>query len=570
MSQTPLLDHILILLVAAVVTVPVCRRLGLGAVLGYLVAGVAVGPWGLALIVEVEEIRQLGEFGVVFLLFLIGVELKPARLWVMRAVFGLGIAQVVVTGTVLTAVAVWVGVPGKAAVIVGFALALSSTAVGLQILNESGQLNTHAGRSAVAVLLLQDLALVPLLAMIPFLGETGSRPMTEVAAAAAEAILVVVTVVVAGRFLLRPIFRLVAGTAMAEIFAATAVLVVLGTAWLLGQVGLSMALGAFVAGLLLADTEYRHQVEADILPFRGFLLGLFFMTVSMSTDFGLLEANGLLVAALVGGLLAFKALVLWGLGRVFSLKQEDAVEVALLLAQSGEFAFVLFGAAATEDLMSRHLAHVLSLVVALTIAMTPLLAAWARRLARRPKKRRTAGPAMLGAAEDHAGGHVVIAGFGRFGQTVAHMLDRFDIPYLALDLQPERVSYGLDHGYAVFFGDAGRLDVLRAAGAERARLVVVAMDRREATDQAVAQLQQHHPHVPLYVRARDRAHGVSLRHSDSVITVRETVEARLQLGGAVLRGLGIAEPAVSKILDDLRREDYKLLDAVVPSRVDLG
>lgn len=568
MSEQPFLTDVLILLMAAVALVPLSQRLGLGAVVGYLAAGVVVGPWGLKVVVGVEDIRRLADLGVVFLLFLIGVELKPARLWVMRAVFGLGFAQVVVTGGALMGLAMLLGIRGNTALLVGFGLALSSTAVGLQILTETREINTHSGRSAVAVLLLQDLALVPLLALMPFLADTGPASWRDMAGGALEALLVLAAVVVAGRFLLRPVFRLVASAGGSEIFAATAVLAVLGTAWLVGKAGLSMALGAFIAGLLLADSEYRHQVEADIQPFRGFLLGLFFMAVGTSIDFGMIGRRGMVLALLVIGLLAVKVLILFGLARLFRLRSDDALRVSLLLSQSGEFAFILFAAAASLGLMTAAELEILVMVVAVTIAVTPLLWTLAWRLTGKRDRRQTAGPAAVMDITDPAEGHVIVAGFGRFGLTVCHVLGQNRIPYLALDLRPERVAYGLSHGYSVFFGDASRADVLRAAGAERARLAVVALDRRGASEQAVSVVHHHYPNPPIYARARDRGHSGALRSHGAVTTVRETVEARLQLAGSVLRALGIPNEQVSRMFDEFRRDDYKRLDEVVPPQND--
>ncbi len=373
MTETNYIVDILILLTAAVIAVPLFQRIGLGAVLGFLVAGAVVGPWGLGFIAAVDEIRHLAEFGVVFLLFIIGIELKPSRLWVMRrSVFGLGTAQVLATGTVITLVALALGMPMRPALVVGFGLALSSTAFGLQILAEKGELGTAYGRSAFAILLLQDLAIVPLIALLPLLATQELTITQDVELAALESVLIIVGVFVLGRILLRPVLQLVAGSRRnPEIFTATGILLVLGAAWLTEWAGLSMALGAFLGGLLLADSRYRHQIMADIQPFRGLLLGLFFISVGMSINFGLLGQQGLLVAGLVGGLLLLKATFLWVLCRITGRSHSESVHVALLLAQAGEFGFILFGLANMLGVMDGELYQLLLLTIALSMVLRP-------------------------------------------------------------------------------------------------------------------------------------------------------------------------------------------------------
>ncbi len=375
MTETQYIVDIVVLLAAAVIAVPLFQRLGLGAVLGFLVAGAVIGPWGLGFISAVDEIRHLAEFGVIFLLFIIGIELKPSRLWVMRrSVFGLGTAQVLITGTVITLVALAFGIPMRSALIVGFGLALSSTAFGLQILSDKGELGTGYGRSAFAILLLQDLAVVPLMALLPLLAQRELTITQDLELAALESVIIIVGVFILGRILLRPLLQLVAKSRRnPEIFTASGILIVLGAAWLTDWAGLSMALGAFLGGLLLADSRYRHQIMADIQPFRGLLLGLFFMSVGMSINFGLLGRQGFLVMGLVGGLLLLKAAFLWGLCRITGRPHSESVHVALLLAQAGEFGFILFGLANMLGLMGGELYQLLLLTVALSMAATPLL-----------------------------------------------------------------------------------------------------------------------------------------------------------------------------------------------------
>ncbi len=555
MQETNYLVDILALLGAAVVTVPVFQRLGLGSVLGYLVAGVLVGPWGLGIIDQVEEIRHLAEFGVIFLLFVIGIELKPARLWVMRRlVFGLGSAQVMLTGLVLAGLALWFDIPGKTAVVVGFGLALSSTAFGLQILGERGQLGTVTGRASFSILLLQDLAIVPLLALVSLLAQDTSL-VEGVEYALLEAALIIAVVILAGRFLLTPLLQLVASSGTAEVFTATAVLTVLGTAWLMSVAGLSMALGAFLAGLMLAESHYRHQVVADIQPFRGLLLGLFFMSVGMSIDFGLLGDQGLQIAGLVAGLLLIKVLLLWGLCRAMGVESGDAVRTSLLLSQSGEFGFVLFGLALVNGVMAEELFQLLILVIALTMATTPLMANLGERLERymsREPGRHDVSTAGMDAEKPF----VIIAGFGRVGRRIARLLGAARIPYLAMDSNPERVAQGRVEGYSVFYGDASRADVLQAAGAAQARVLVCTLDQALPAVRLVNVMRQHYPDTPIYARGHDSRHCEELSKAGATLALSETLEASLQLGAAVLDFNEIPADTTRHLLDTFRQEYY--------------
>jgi monovalent cation:proton antiporter-2 (CPA2) family protein len=559
MSETRYLIDILILLGAAVVAVPVFRRLGLSSILGYLAAGAAVGPWGFGFISQVEEIRHIAEFGVVFLLFLIGIELKPSRLWVMRrSVFGLGTAQVVVTGLVLTSIAMQFGLAGTTAIIIGFGLALSSTAFGLQILTERGELNSTYGRTALSILLLQDLAIVPLLMLVSFLANE-LVPMHVAQFVVLEALLVILLVILAGRYLLNPLLHQVAVSRSAEIFTAAAVFAVLGIAWLTELFGLSMALGAFLAGLMLADSRYRHQVIADIQPFRGILLGLFFMGVGMSINFGLITELGWLIVPLVMGLLGAKAVLLWGLCRLMRVGAGDAVRVSLLLPQSGEFAFVLFGLATVSGIMAGDLYQKLVLIVALTMVLTPLSALLAARIGRRRDSEEH--PHHVSRLEHDAGArHVIVAGFGRVGRRVVRILAAGKIPYLGLDLDPDHVAQARADGLEVFFGDASRLDVLKAAGAGRAAALVVTLDQRESAERLVSVVRQRYPDIPIYVRACDRGHCEQLRKAGATVVISEMLEVGLQLGGSLLRDQGVSPLTVFGVLQEVREKYYKSVD----------
>lgn len=556
MSDHSVLIDVLILLATAVVAVPLSQRLGLGTVLGYLAGGVAIGPWGLGLIDGVEEIRQLGEFGVVFLLFAIGIELRPSKLWGIRhSVFGLGSAQVVVTGLVLAGAEYALGLPISIALMVGFGLALSSTAFGLQLLTERGELNTTYGRASLGILLFQDLAVVPLLALVPLLSEKPVTLTSSVGVALLEGILIIVGVVVIGRYVLRHIFNAVARSHSSEAFAAVALLVVLGTAALMQEAGLSMAMGAFIAGLMLAESEYRHQVIADIQPFRGFLMGLFFMTVGMSIDFGLLADRAGSVAISVAGLMAVKAALILVICRIAGLHLANASAVALLLAQSGEFGFILFGVAAVAGVMSSDLFHFLTLIVALSMAATPLLARIVTRVLQHWGRRQAADDIRESPVVGLSG-HVIIAGFGRVGERVARILGRAEIPYVAIDLDTDRVAAARARGYSVFYGDASRKEVLEAADAEEAGLLLVSLDNPSSAERCVEAMHRHYPQLPIHTRARDRESAVKLRDLGASVAVSETFEASLQLGGGVLQALGREPEKISTLLDEFRRNVY--------------
>ena len=540
MTETDFIVDILILLAAAVIAVPLFQRLGLGAVLGFLVSGALVGPWGLGYIAAVDEIRHLAEFGVVFLLFVIGIEMKPSRLWVMRrSVFGLGTAQVLLTGVVFTLLAQALGIPMRSALIVGFGLALSSTAFGLQILSEKGQLGTPYGRTSFAILLLQDLAIVPLMALLPLLAQRELSITEDVELAALEGVAIIVGVFVLGRLLLRPALQIVARNRRnPEIFTATGIFLVLGAAWLTDWAGLSMALGAFLGGLLLADSRYRHQIMADIQPFRGLLLGLFFMSVGMSINFGLLGQQSLLVTGLVGGLLLLKAALLWGLCRITGRSNAESVQVALLLAQAGEFGFILFGLANILGLLDGELFQLLLVTIALSMATTPVLTKLGdllgRKLASPP---RTAPPSIhpIPVSRDH----IIVAGFGRIGKYLARNLAKARLPYLVLEINPERVTRAQALDYPVYFGDASRVEILRSAGAANASMVVFAMDHMESIGQAVVTVREAFPGLPVYARAWDGRMAKRLTALGVTFTVPETLASGQRLSQEVLQASGI-------------------------------
>ena len=567
MPHSTTLDEVLIILLAAVAVVPLFQRLRSSPVLGYLVAGMLIGPHGLGVVGNLESATFLAHFGVVFLLFAIGLELSVERLRVMRrTVFGLGTLQVVVTVAGGWAVGRLFGLTSPAALIVAGGVALSSTAVVLQILIERNELTARHGRVSFAVLLLQDLAVVPLLVLVPLLGTYEANIATAMGLAAVKAVVALVGIMVLGRKVLSPLLRTVASARSPELFTGVTLLIVLGVGWLTERAGLSMALGAFLAGLVIAETEFRHQVEADIEPFRGILLALFFMTVGMTIDLRLILNEAVSVAGLLALVVVGKALVLAVLCRAFGQAPGQSLQVALGLAQGGEFAFVLFDQAAGLDVLPREVAQLLMVVIALSMAATPFLVAAGRRLAHQM----TAAPqAELQRIEGETADldqHVLIAGFGRVGQTLGRLLEANRIPYVALDLEPKRVSEGRQRNLPVYFGDAARPDVLKAAGGARARAAVVTLDHPQAAERAVRALRRLRPDMPIIVRARDGSHRETLEKAGATTVVPEVVEASLQLGGTLLRGIGKPADEVSYVLDLFRDEAYARLGGMIPAR----
>ncbi len=546
----------LLFLTVVVVAVPLFKRLGLGSVLGYLVAGALIGPHGLRLIPDVDEVGHLAELGVVLLLFLVGLELQPRRLWELRTrVFGVGGAQVALTGAILAVGALALGLSWQAALVTGLGLSLSSTAFVLQLLGERNELATPRGQTAFGILLFQDLAVIPLLAVLPLLGPAGARVDTSWVPLAKAAGLIVVIVLV-GRTLLRPAFRLVASARSQEVFTASALLAAVGTAVLVSAVGLSMALGAFMAGVLLADSEYRHELEADLEPFRGLLMGLFFISVGMSVALELLLQRPLLVVALVLGMTGLKVLSIGALGRRVLRAWPDAWELGVLLSQGGEFAFVLFGLAVSYEILTGPLRDILVLVVSLSMALTPLLTLAYDRLVAPRLRTRDDRPYDRDVEQDTP---VIIAGFGRFGQVVGRVLRARGIPFTAMDADPAQIDFLKRFGNKVFYGDASRLDLLRAARADKARLFVLAIDDVQASVRTAREVQEHFPHLVIFARARNRAHAYQLMELGIQHVSRETFLSSLELTGEVLQELGFTYSDARSTLDRFREHDERML-----------
>jgi glutathione-regulated potassium-efflux system protein KefB len=552
------MQQALIFLAAAVVAVPVFKRLGLGSVLGYLAAGMVIGPWGAGFISNVESILHFAELGVVLLLFLIGLELQPSRLWEMRrSVFGLGGLQVLGTGAVLAGVGLLLGLRLPTALIVGLGLSLSSTAFALQLLAEKNELPTEHGRASFGILLFQDLAVIPLLALLPLLGEA-TAPSTEPGwVSVLKVVGVLAGVVLGGRYVLRPVFRFVASLHSQELFTATALLLVVGTALLVSQVGLSMALGAFLAGVLLADSEFRHELEADIEPFKGLLLGLFFIAVGMSVNIGLLASGPVRVVALVLGLVLLKALVLFALGKWAFKSNEPALSLAVVISQGGEFAFVLFGLAVGFRVMERELADLLVVVVSLSMAVTPVLFLLYARFVR-PRFHKAARREFDVLPEEE--NPVIIAGFGRVGQVVGRVLRAKRIGFTALDASSEHIDFLKNFGNTkIYYGDASRLDLLRAARAEHAKVFVLAIDDVEASMRTAETVRQHFPHLTIFARARNRQHAYRLLNLGITHVMRETYAGSIEMTGEVLQELGLTWSDTKTALDRFRQHDEALL-----------
>src|SRR5262245_3282927 len=567
MDGEQFLVHATVFLAAAVIGVPLLKRLGLSSVLGYIVAGAVIGPWGLKLAGDVEGVRAYAEIGIVLLLFLIGLEVLPERLWELRrSVFGLGAAQVAATGTVLGLVAWALGVNPAAAAIIGFGLALSSTAIGLQILIEKRQLSTPQGRAGFSVLLFQDLAVIPLLAVLPVLmdGQLGGAVHAAGGFSPLVTVLLLVAVVAAGRYLLRPYFRELANAGSQEVFTAGALLVVIAAGVFMDKLGISMALGAFVAGMLLAGSEYRHEIEADIEPFKGLLLGLFFMAVGMSVNFGLLAEHPLTIAGLVAGLIVIKAAVVFTLARAFGEETHSAYPLAVVLSQGGEFAFVLFSLAAGEKLLPVALAHLLVVVVTISMLTTPLLV---NLLGCLPKRKQSAAPE--GAAPPEEENPVIIAGFGRFGQIVGRILATRGIPFTALDRDSEQLDFVTQFGEKAYFGDASRLDLLRAARADKASILVIAIDDIEASIKCAEIAQQHFPRLKIFARAHNRLHAYRLLDLGITRVWRETFHSSADMAGRVLSELGLPDSTAEETVNIFKLHDERLLRRAAAHHADM-
>jgi monovalent cation:proton antiporter-2 (CPA2) family protein len=565
-SHVSFLPPVLTFCGAAVVAVPIFRFAGLSAVLGYLAAGVAIGPSGLRLIEDPQTTASVAELGVVLLLFIVGLELKLSHLWSMkRDIFGLGAAQLGVTALILGAAAVAMGFSVTGAIVTGVALALSATAIALQMLEERGDLQTPYGQRAFAVLLFQDLSIVPFLAILPLLAATGAAPVNDGSAlhalfAVAKTIAGVAVVVLVGRYGLNPFFRILAKTGAREVMTASALLVVLGAALLMEELGMSMAMGAFLAGLLLAESNFRHQLEADIEPFRGILLGLFFMSVGMSIDVSLVRQQWLVLLIATPLVLLGKMVIACVLCRVFGTSWRDGIRVGAILSPAGEFAFVLLPLAAGLGLLSASTAQLVTALAALTMLLGPVGAKLLDLFLERRRRDEAQPDFGMGSMEgEDLSSRVLVIGFGRFGQIVNQVLLAKGIDVTVIDNDVERIRDAARFGLRVYYGDGTRLDVLRAAGAEKAEIICVCVDVPETTLKIIELVHENFSQARSFVRAYDRIHAISLMNLEVDYQLRETFESAIVFSRAALEELGIDAATAAAVADDVRKRDIARL-----------
>ena len=565
MEGQTLLTAGVIYLVAAVLIVPVAARLGIGAVLGYLLAGIAIGPWGLGFISDVDEILHFSELGVVFLMFIIGLELNPAKLWALRrSIFGVGAAQVLVSAAILGVLLWLTDFSWQAAVIGGIGLAMSSTAMALQLMRDKGMNRSEAGQLGFSVLLFQDLAVIPALALVPLLagGDSGHVDWLKVG----MKVLAFAGMLVGGRYLLRPIFRFIAASGVREVFTAASLLLVLGSALFMDALGLSMALGTFIAGILLAESEYRHELEVAIEPFKGLLLGLFFISVGMALNLGVLYTHIVEIVLGVVILVAVKTLVLYVLGRIYGLRSSERLQFAGVLSQGGEFAFVLFSAASSAKLFSGDQLPLLLVTVTLSMMTTPLLMQGVDKILARRFNEPDDNSEKPFVEDDQP--QVIVVGFGRFGQVVGRLLMANNKRITVLERDISAVSLMRKYGYKVYYGDATELELLRAAGAENAQSIVITCNDPEDSMSIVHLCQQHFPQLEILARARGRVEAHELLQAGVTLFSRETFSSALELGRKTLISLGMHPHQAQRAQQHFRRLDMRMLRELVPSHDD--
>ena len=557
----------LIYLAAAVLAVPIAKFLGLGSIIGYLAAGILIGPWGLKLVTNPQQMLSFSEFGVVLMLFLVGLELEPKRLWSLRKpIFGWGSVQLFGSAALMFGVALLVGLDWRIALVAALGLAMSSTAIGLGVLNERSLMNTTSGQSVLSVALLQDVAAIPILALLPLLAAVHAQADGSGWVGALRALGVIATIVLGGRLLIRPALRWIARSATPEIFTAASLLLVVATAALMQTVGLSMALGAFLAGVLLAESEYRRELETDIEPFKGLLLGLFFIAVGMSIDFAVVLGSPLLITAVVLGFLLLKAGVLWGMGRALPLPRAERPVFIILLAQGGEFGFVVFQTAAQAGVIDAQVSSLLVAAVALSMLITPLLLVTADRwlipLLAGPSGR------VMTEIDEPQNQAVIIAGFGRYGQVVGRMLYANDIKPTILDIDPEAIEAMRKFGWRVFYGDAKRLDLMRTAGAANAKILVLAIDDVVQSVEVAKMVRENFPNLSIVARARNVRHYFELHGLGVTLIERETLDSALMSARSVLEVLGWERHQARTLAMRFRRHSVDQLLKTAPHRKD--
>ena len=563
MDSHGFLANALVFLLAAVICVPISKKLGFGSVLGYLIAGIAIGPWALGLITDVEDILHFSEFGVVLLLFLIGLELEPKKLWALRVpIFGMGSAQVFFVTIAITGIGLACNLTFAAALLAGMGLSLSSTAIALQILKEKKILNTTAGQSSFSILLFQDIAVIPMIAILPLL--TVAQPIAggnSAIIATGKVVAILVAIILVGRLILRPVLRLVASVDTREIFSAFALLLVIGMAYLMNSLNISMGLGAFMAGVLLADSEYKHALETDIEPFKGLLLGLFFISVGMSIDIQAILASPRLIIGIVAGIFVVKSVIHGLIAAVFNVSRTQRGFFSLILSQVGEFAFVLFGAAKSFEIISPQVNSVLMAAAAVSMLLTPLIMMLFDFItnkidSKRPKREHDT------IEDDHS--QVIIAGFGRFGQIIGRLLYANKIATTVLDHEPDQIEMLRKFGFKVYYGDATRMDLLEAAGAKSARIIVVAIDDVEDNLKLIDAVKLTFPHLKIMARARNVRHFYELLDRGVACIERETFESSLRLGSQVLQELGMPAHQALRAAHKFRSHNNEMIRNMHP------
>lgn len=556
MEDHSLLLSVFIYLSAAVLAVPIAKKLGLGAVLGYLLAGILIGPWVLGLINEATHVMHFAEFGVVMLLFLIGLELNPSKLWEMRKpIIGQGGLQVLLSAVAITGAAMLIGLRWEYAVIAGMALALSSTAIVLQIMDEKNLLPTRSGQSGFSILLFQDIAVIPMLAILPLLSVSGSGGKIEGIIGLITAMVALALIYVVGRYLLPPAFRYIAATRMREVFTAFALLLIVGVAILMDVVGLSMALGTFMVGVLLSESEYRHELEANIEPFKGLLLGLFFISVGMTVNFGLLIDKPLLILSLVVGLVTLKALVLYMIAVKSKMPSAERLQFSILLSQGGEFAFVLLSTATSAAAIDDATSSILTVVVALSMLTTPLLMVLAERFFT-PASIDSEKPEMNVPNENN---DVIIAGFGRVGQIIARMIGARNIGATILDHNSEHIERIAKFGFKAYYGDATRMDLLETAGIADAKILVIALDGNDQSVELAHEVSRLYPHIKILSRAWDVVHAIELMKAGVEMPQRETMYSSLKIAEDILIHMGYGAYEARQVTAKFERHDLEIL-----------
>ena len=568
MEHTPTwLINSFIYLSAAVIAVPLSRALGLGSIIGYLAAGIAIGPWGLGLVTNVQDILHFAEFGVVLMLFLVGLELEPKRLWELRRpIFGWGSLQVLGCVAAIFLLALLFGTSWPIALVAALGLALSSTAIALQVMGERNLLPTGSGQAGFSILLFQDVAAIPILALLPLLGGSSASNQAlapvEQAQEAIKIIAVIASIIIGGRLALRPLLRWIARSKTPEIFTAASLLLVVGIAALMQLVGLSMALGAFLAGVLLAESEFRRELETNIEPFKGLLLGLFFIAVGMGVDLGVLRSAPLQMAAIVIGFLSAKAAVIYAMARYLKLPFQERPVFTLLLAQGGEFAFVVFQAAAGSSVLPAQTASLLIGAVAVSMLVSPLILVAIDKLLL--PRYANCGVTPMDEISEPQDAPILIAGFGRYGQIVSRVLLAQGQPCTVLDHDAEMIEAARRFGYRVFYGDATRLDLLRTAGAERAKVLVVAVDNVTQSLEIVDLAREHFPHLQIVARARDVTHWNQLRDREVMLVQRELFESSLLSARSVLELIGQPREAAEQVIHRFRQHNLELFEQLHP------